>query len=391
MIKKTLKFVYIKIRYFLLSVLNCVIPKKNNQIFIFDKQFKKDNVWYIANFLTKNNYKDKYKLYYYVDNSSGYQNFSNLTFINNSRKTLWLQLRSKYIFYSYRGDGVKTFKSTRTQVIVDTMHGSPLKNIGYLASNSRFKKLWSYEKTFDYVLCLSDFFSEVIKKSFNASEEQCLVLGYPRNDIIFEEKRVIEKLGFQKEQFDSILLWMPTWRRNDENINLESNQDFPLLTEGNYEKFNNFLKETNILLIIKPHPFQATLEMFSDPKSNIKIIDNELLNENSIETYNLFNEVDALLTDYSSVYFDFLLTLKPIGFTIDDFNSYDNNRGFVVENPLEIMPGEKIKTTDELQQFIMDIKDGKDNYFQERVEVNNLVNKYKDGNSTKRLVDFLNM
>src|SRR5699024_8393503 len=162
---------------------------------------------------------DKYEIYYYVDSSIDYQNFDNLTFIRKPLQALWLQLRSKYIFYSYRGDGFLTFKSTKAQVIIDTMHGSPLKNIGYLASSSPFNKLWSYENTFDYILCMSDFFKEVIKKSFNATEKQCLVLGYPRNDMIFEGKEVLNKIGIQKENYEKIILWMPTWRRNTDNIN----------------------------------------------------------------------------------------------------------------------------------------------------------------------------
>lgn len=392
MIKKILKFAYLKIRFFLLTVLNYIIPKKTNQIFIFDKKFKKDNVWSIANFLTTEDYIDKYEIYYYVDSSIDYQNFDNLTFIRKPLQALWLQLRSKYIFYSYRGDGFLTFKSTKAQVIIDTMHGSPLKNIGYLASSSPFNKLWSYENTFDYILCMSDFFKEVIKKSFNATEKQCLVLGYPRNDMIFEGKEVLNKIGIQKENYEKIILWMPTWRRNTDNINNnESNQDFPLLTEENFNDFDNFLNEKNTLLIIKPHPFQASLEIFRKQKNNIKIIDNDLLINNNVELYNLFNEVDALLTDYSSVYFDFLLTLKPIGFTIDDFESYENKRGFVVEAPLNIMPGEKIEKFENLKQFVMDIKEDKDAYYQERVKVNNLVNKYQDDNSTKRLIEFLKL
>src|SRR5699024_7131322 len=139
------------------------------------------------------------------------------------------------------------------------------------------------------------------------------------------------------------------------------------------------------------HPFQAKLSIFDKEKSHIKIIDNNLLNKRNIEIYSLFNEVDALLTDYSSVYFDFLLTLKPIGFTIDDFKSYKGHRGFIVDDPLTIMPGAKITNFKALKQFVMDINENRDSYYKERIKINNLVNKYQDGNSTKRMVEFLNL
>ena len=83
--------------------------------------------------------------------------------------------------------------------------------------------------------------------------------------------------------------------------------------------------------------------------------------------------------------------MKPIGFTIDDFDSYGDKRGFVVDNPLDIMPGEKIETIEGLISFIEDIKDGNDKYYGERKKINDLANRYQDGNSTKRLVEYLGM
>jgi len=161
------------------------------------------------------------------------------------------------------------------------------------------------------------------------------------------------------------------------------------LNSKNIEYIQSFLSKNEILLIIKPHPNQLDLDIFKRGYKNILIIKDENLNEKDIFLYQIFQEVDALLTDYSSVYFDFLLTMKPIGFTIDDFESYEDKRGFVVDNPLELMPGHKITNLDELKRFILDIKEGKDDYYEERKKVNDLANKYKDGNSTKRLMDFL--
>lgn len=200
------------------------------------------------------------------------------------------------------------------------------------------------------------------------------------------------KLNIRKNSSDKIILWMPTWRGSVKTgKNNESNIDFPILNIDNIQFLNGFLLENNIFILIKPHPNQLYLEVLSQNYSNIKILKNEELKEKDIFLYQLFNEVDALLTDYSSVYFDFLLTMKPIGFTIDDFDSYGNKRGFVVDNPLDIMPGKKITNIEELVSFITDIKEDKDEFYIERKAVNHLANKYKDGNSTKRIIDFLGM
>jgi CDP-glycerol glycerophosphotransferase (TagB/SpsB family) len=106
---------------------------------------------------------------------------------------MWYRLRSKTVIYSY--DDLIKIKPTKTQFVLNTMHGSPLKNIGYLAGDSKFKKLWRFEKDFTHILCTSNYFKEVIKKAFGASEEQCLVLGYPRNDFLFYANEKMNRLG----------------------------------------------------------------------------------------------------------------------------------------------------------------------------------------------------
>lgn len=271
------------------------------------------------------------------------------------------------------------------------MHGSPLKRIGYLASKSRFKWLWNYKNQFTHVLCNSDFFKDIVKNVYGTDESQCVVLGYPRNDLIFEKNDLLKEFGINKV-FSKIVLWMPTWRRrNAGGGNSESKIDFPILNAENINYLNKILRKMNTLIIIKTHPIQADLEIFNEAFSNIKILRNKDFEDKDIYIYEIFNEVDALLTDYSSVFFDFLLTMKPIGFTVDDYDIYGEKRGFTVENPLELMPGEKITNITELIVFLDDLKNGRDKFYLARKKVNELANKYKDGKSTERLVEFLGM
>lgn len=387
-IKQILHYIIYETLYYLFTVLNYIVPKSKKQIYIYDRDYKKDNVWAISEYLSSNKKYEDYKIYYYT--KCKLTNKKNITYINNSIINIWFKFRSKYIFYSYKG--MKTFKTSRGQMIIDTMHGSPLKNIGYLSNDLKFKKIINLEKKFTYILCMSDFFKNVIKKSFGASLEQCLVLGYPRNDYMFSNEKKLKNLEIDKNNYNKVILWMPTWRGNrGSKKNKESDINFPIINKKNIYKLNELLIKKDILILIKPHPVQLKLDILSKNYSNIKIIDNDILNQKQIYIYEIFNEIDALLTDYSSVYFDFLLTMKPIGFTIDDFDSYGKNRGFVVDNPLDLMPGEKITDFDELISFISDINDGKDLFFEERKKINDMANKYKDGNNTKRILDYLGL
>ena len=105
--------------------------------------------------------------------------------------------------------------------------------------------------------------------------------------------------------------------------------------------------------------------------------------------YSLVGQSDALITDYSSIYFDYLLTQKPIGFVIDDIDSYSDKRGFVVENPEDYMAGEKIKDVSGLKQFIDGILDGKDLWKEKRAEINDLMNPDKSMEYSKNILQFV--
>lgn len=383
---KIYNFLIKKLQYYTLTLLNYIIPKSDKTIFMFDKRFRKDNVWALTYYLSTNQKYRKYEIFYYT--KADIPSKGNVTVISNPVYALWKQLRSNYIFYSYRD--IKKFKPVREQVIVDTMHGSPLKKIGYLGGNSKFKKMWRFEKTFSHILCVSDYFKEIIKEAFGADESQCIVMGYPRNDLIFSKEDSLGKLDIKKDLYSKIVLWMPTYRaRSRSGKKVDSKVDFPMLNLENVKSLNKFLAKEKILIIIKPHPNQVKLELLQRTYSNIKIYNNEELAAREVELYQILGKVDALLTDYSSVYFDFLLTMKPIGFVIDDIKYYGNRRGFTVENPLDMMPGEKIYNLDGLMSFLKDLGGDIDSFYEDRKRINNIANKFKDGNSCERIVEYL--
>ena len=77
---------------------------------------------------------------------------------------------------------------------------------------------------------------------------------------------------------------------------------------------------------------------------------------------------------------------RPICYVLDDYEDYKNTRGFVFENPLEYMPGQKAYVKEDLFTFIDDVANGVDSYFEERKNVNVRVNKYSDGKNCERVI-----
>ena len=118
------------------------------------------------------------------------------------------------------------------------------------------------------------------------------------------------------------------------------------------------------------------------------IIQDTDLFRHRIEIYLLLGSADALITDYSSVFFDYLLLDRPIGFTVDDIERYAKKRGFTVppEDMERLMAGPKIKDIQDLIAFLQDVTDGRDNYQEKRRIANELANDRKSGFS-KYLLD----
>jgi CDP-glycerol glycerophosphotransferase (TagB/SpsB family) len=108
-----------------------------------------------------------------------------------------------------------------------------------------------------------------------------------------------------------------------------------------------------------------------------------------LQTNEVLSRADAMITDYSGIYYDYLLLDRPVALTLDDFEQYKNEKGFCYDNPLELLCGYRVNTLDELLLFFDDVKNNVDRYYKDRISVKAKVNKYLDGQSSKRVVDFI--
>ena len=161
---------------------------------------------------------------------------------------------------------------------------------------------------------------------------------------------------------------MPTWRDYEFNV---FGDDFKP------EYFNQFLKDNKILFVIKIHP------------NEIKKYKNKLNYSNIVfweikDAYPYLSNFDVLLTDYSSIYFDFLILNKPIIFTPFDFEKYSKKNGFYY-NYNSVTPGPKAKNWEEVIKIMRELLSGIDNYKEKRLEINKEFNKFTDNNNSERV------
>jgi CDP-glycerol glycerophosphotransferase (TagB/SpsB family) len=89
--------------------------------------------------------------------------------------------------------------------------------------------------------------------------------------------------------------------------------------------------------------------------SQVVLLTSEAYTEHTEDLYCLLPATDALITDYSSVYFDYLLLDRPIGFVVDDLEHYRRQRGFLLEPVERWMPGEQFRSAKDLEKFIHDV------------------------------------
>ena len=107
-----------------------------------------------------------------------------------------------------------------------------------------------------------------------------------------------------------------------------------------------------------------------------------------VSTANLMQSFDALITDYSAAYHEYVLLDRPIALTVDDFEEYSSTTGFLLDY-FEWIKGVYLKKLPDLFKFIEDVSSNVDSAKESRCQAMHRIHKYVDNQSTKRVVDFL--
>lgn len=281
----------------------------------------------------------------------------------------------------------KMIKKVRpAQVSCYMNHGIPLK--------ATKGKIDVYEDT-DYVLSPSRNINDIIMEQFGARSEQITICGAPRTDVFFTEgkcERLAEYL--HNTEYEKIILWAPTFRTYEGFSRRDSEAQYkyglPLIvSEEALDSLIQKLKEKRVLLVIKPHIHQELSELVIAENKHIHILKQDTLNELKANVYDLMKLSDALITDYSSIGFDYLLLDRQIGYTIDDIEQY--KIGFSVNEPLDYMVGLHMKRIEDLLRFIEGVAEDKDSYFEERRRMKRFLYEYDDGNNSQRVLDLLKL
>lgn len=374
----------------ILGLINRFIPKKKKSILLFDSKEVYLNNYAMYRYMIENDLNKKYKIYYSMPGLKKRLGSppENVTFFRGFFMTTIVYLTSSICFLD---TGNLRIKPSRKQEVLNLWHGTPLKKIG-LSSNSNGSRLHKNTlNVFSHVLVSSSNFIEIFKDAFDLKKEQIIIAGQPRLDSLYKSSANLKKLGVDISKFKKVIMWMTTYRISyDNRLNHTSDKSWsktnlPIITSmKEVKKLNDYLYNNRVFMIIKIHQGSKFTKKELQSLSNILVIQDEDFISKKLQLYEILAQCDALITDYSSVYFDYLLLNRQIGFIIDDIEDYNKKNGFVFENPLDYMPGNKIKNLDQIFNFIQDVLTENDNYREQRKILNIFVNEYQDNLNCER-------
>ena len=296
---------------------------------------------------------------------------------------------AKYIISNYKFP--RYAPRRKEQVFLQCWHGTPLKRLGFDikddAANARdsrqnlHKQYAWMSKVSTHFISPSAFASEKFDTAFKLTEikpETTIIeQGYPRNDYLYnytpeQAEATRRRLGLPEGK--KVILYAPTWRDNQHQPGV----GFTYEVSVDFDRLRAELGDEYIILF-RAHYLVASQFDFEKYRGFVWDVSHlDDINE-------LYVISDMLITDYSSVFFDYANLRRPIIFYMYDLELYrDDIRGFYMT--LEGLPGPIVHTGSELIEAVRTIS-GSDYYDDRYKAFNDKYNYLDDGNATARVID----
>lgn len=366
----------------ILSRTTSFLPRKKIILFESVPSFSDNTYWFFKYLIENTDVAKKYKLIWKVRNVNDARNElcgAKIKCIIKNAETLMQKIELVYysVFAKYIVDcNDYVYKRNKKQKRIFLGHGMPLKIVkeyDLLKGEVDMNMITSYN--------FNKHFYDI-----GDTDENMRNFGYCRTDIM------AENAGIRKNRDKTYIIWMPTYRQHTRASGLRIENNFPLglpviKSHEQMAEINDFLKENNTILYLRPHPAQDVSVMKLDEMSNIVISDNNYLDGRQI--YDFLTETDALITDYSSVYYDYLMIDRPIAMAIEDLEDFSSKWPMFYDDFKANYKCPYIYTLDDLKQFIRDVANDNDTYKEERTQALNRFYDYTDGKTCERIYNFM--
>lgn len=298
-------------------------------------------------------------------------NYEKLSFIQKLIRSISFMkyyAKAKYVFICDYYLPVSSCNKKEDTKVVQLWHASGLqKKFGYDAPDDLGNLKWvKPTKNFDLVSVSSELMADVVSKNWRLTRDKVKALGHSRSDFFFEYGYVERCKKQFYEQYPNakgkkVILWAPSFRGNGSDASIDGVEDVLILREqlkGDYH------------LIIKLHPHLQEKYKIDNCK---------------IRTEELYPVTNILITDYSSVFYDYLLFGKNVIFFVPDYEEYIRTRGMYIdyEKEFEFPIVYDVEDLSNIIRQSKDLNDKEITRYKEKFIKNN------DGKASKRIVELL--
>lgn len=292
-----------------------------------------------------------------------------------SARALLMGLTSRWLCFSHSRNDLGFFTYLPGPRFVYLNHGTPLKTMGFEKAYHD-PAVANAAKTFGALICCSDFEATLWARAYRLPPERIWVTGVPRNDRLFTcDPGVPARLGIPEGR--RIILFAPTYRETG------ALPDYLPVPGLDGQALITLLERHDAVMLVRPHYYEwpaATATVARLGSDRFMTAD-----EHQVSDVNeLLPFVDLLITDYSSIYFDYLLLDRPIIFSCHDREAYERERGFMVDYEANT-PGDKVITGEELLASLDRTLSGGDPHRVFRHEVRNRFHLHLDNRSAERV------
>lgn len=312
-----------------------------------------------------------------------YKDYENVKFISRQSAEYREYLATaKYLINNVSFPGF--FTKREGQIYIDTWHGIPLKTLGFdipagkVSAGNTARNLLAA----DYLISPNPFMTQIYQQAFKMEglyQGKILEEGQPRNDRFFhtDRKTIMDKLsksGVKIDPSKKLILYAPTWKGSkysSPDTSLDAYFELIHTVEANIDT-------SKYQVLVKPHQI-----VYYHIKKNQGITGQFI--PATIDTNELLSAVDILISDYSSIYFDFLVSGRPVLFFIPDLDEYLGYRGLYFG--IDKLPGPIARNHRQLGEMIHDVDKAMEPYMDKYQREAAWACPRDDGDVCSRIVD----
>ncbi|MDN4641984.1 CDP-glycerol glycerophosphotransferase family protein [Agreia sp. PsM10] len=274
-------------------------------------------------------------------------------------RALWLYVTAEAVFFTHGLYGEPAADIRKPTV--NLWHGGGMKWSDALFGERRLSS-----KPSDYILGATAMWGYRTAEISGLSNDDVLLVGYPRNDDLFRPASAerLEELGIAAGRF---VVWMPSYRTalsqgtmRSMNDSKDTSEDLSMASQ--FARVVDHFRRRGLAVVVKPHPFDSVARNVD----GAVLIDDDVLLTAGVSLYSVLGASSGLITDTSSVWSDYLLVDKPIGFFFPDKDAYVAGRGVYPKDIFDWLPGPELLTDEDIAEFADEVVAGSSHWAERR-------------------------